>query len=147
MPLDIGALQGGIEGACSSPSDTAAGSAGQWAAAVRDYASGIVPPSTTVSAAAATLEGALAGAFASPAAAPLMEAAFAAFGVTVAAGMLPLYAGVPPSGPVGFASQFGGPKPETHAAAASAVASLIDTWMKTGTATLVAPPNTPTTWI
>jgi hypothetical protein len=146
MPLNIGALQSGIEGACASPSDTAAGSAGQWADAVKGYASAVVPLSTAVDAAAATLEGALTSAFSAPEAAPLMETAFAAFAASVGVGMLPAFAAVPPAGPVGFASQFAGPAPATHAQAASAVAGLIDAWMKTGTATLVAPPNTQTSW-
>jgi hypothetical protein len=64
----------------------------------------------------------------------------------VALGIAPAFAGVPPAGPVGFAAQFGGAAPETHAAAGGAIAGRIDAWMKTGSATLVAPPNTPTTW-
>lgn len=74
-----------------------------------------------------------------------MESAFATFAVTVGGGMAG-YAPTPPPSPVGFASQFGGPKPETAAAAASAIASLIDTWMKTGLSTLIAPPNTVVPW-
>lgn len=99
-----------------------------------------------MSAAQATLAGALASAFAAPNAIPAMESAFAAFAVTVGVGMAPTFAAVPPAAPVGFAGQFGGPPPATHAAAASAIASLIDTWMRTGISTLVAPPNTPTPW-
>jgi hypothetical protein len=113
---------------------------------VKTYAAAVVPPSTTVEAAAATLASALGSAFASPSAIPAMELAFTAFGASVALGMAPTFAGVPPAGPVGFAAQFGGAAPETHGEAASAIAGRVDVWMKSGTATLVAPPNTPVTW-
>jgi hypothetical protein len=146
MPLDVSALSSGLAECFAHPAADAAGCAGQWADAAQAYASGIVPPSTTVNAAAEALEGALAGAFASPAAIPVMESAFAAFAVSIASGMAPLFTGAPPSGPVGFAGQFAGPAPETHGEAAGAIASLIDTWMKSGTATLVALPNTVTSW-
>lgn len=138
MSLDEAALESGIESAAAQPASTSAGCAGQWADAVKAFAAGVVPPSTAVAAAASALESALAGAFASPAAAPGMEAAFTAFGATVAAGMAPAFTAVPPPAPVGFASLFAGPKPETHAQAASAVANLINTWAKTGTATPTA---------
>jgi hypothetical protein len=76
-----------------------------------------------------------------------MEAAFTAFGAAVGVGMAGAgFAAVPPAGPVGFAAQFGGPAPSTHADAAQQIASRIDLWMKTGTATLIAPPNTPVNW-
>lgn len=146
MPLAKPLLVSGILEACASPADTAAGCAAQWADAVKQYASGIVPPSMQVASAAAALEGALAGAFSSPAAAGGMEAAFATFAVTVGGGMAPAFVATPPAGPVGFAGQFAGPKPETHAAAADAVASLIHDWMTTGSAALVAPPNTVSPW-
>lgn len=146
MPLNLPALSGQLADGFASPAADAAGCAAQWASAVEAYASGIVPPSLSVSTAAAQLEAALAGAFSSPNAIPGMESAFTAFGAAVGLGMAPLYAAVPPPAPVGFAAQFGGPAPATHAAAASAIAGLIDTWMKTGTATLVAPPNTLTPW-
>jgi hypothetical protein len=74
-----------------------------------------------------------------------MESAFAAFAVTVGGGMVG-FTPTPPAAPVGFASQFGGPKPATAADAASQIASLIDTWMRSGIGTLIAPPNTPTPW-
>lgn len=135
MPLNLSALQGGIQSVAASPADSASGCAQQWAKAVKDYATGIVPPCPAVAAAAAALEGALAGAFASPAAAPGMESAFAAFAGSVVAGMLPAFVGTPPSGPVGFANLFAGAKPETHAEAASNTASIIDSWMRTGSAT------------
>jgi hypothetical protein len=98
-----------------------------------------------VAGAAAALQSSLASAFGTTDCAPAMESAFAAFAVTVGGGMAG-YVPTPPPAPVGFASQFAGPKPATHASAASAIASLIDTWMKTGLSTLVAPPNTIVPW-
>jgi hypothetical protein len=59
--------------------------------------------------------------------------------------MLPAFAGVPPAAPLGVASLLGVTQP-THAAAAAAFAALIDAWFRTGTATLVAPPNTLVPW-
>lgn len=145
MALDDGGLESALEAICEAPPATAAECAQAWADAMEAYASGIVPASTTVSAAAATLAGALTTAFGSPAAAPGMESAFAAFATTVGSGMVG-YVPTPPPAPVGFATQFAGPKPETHADAASAIAGLIHAWMTTGIATLAAPPNTPLTW-
>lgn len=106
----------------------------QWADAMGNYASAIVPPSATVSAAKATLETALAAAFALPAAAPSMETAFAAFAATVGGGMAPAFTATPPAGAVGFATQFAAAAPATHAIAAAAVGGIIDTWMKSGSA-------------
>jgi hypothetical protein len=146
MPLNPSALSNGLESCFANPAPDAGGCGQQWANAMQSYAAALVPPSTTIAAAATTLAGALGAAFATPAAIGAMESAFSAFGATVALGQAPLFAGVPPSGPVGFAAQFGGPAPETHGEAASAIARRIDTWMRTGVGNLVAPPNTPTPW-
>lgn len=147
MPLSLSTLQDALESEFANPPSTSAQCAQAWADAMQSYASGIVPPSTSVSTAAGTLASALTAAFSSPAAAPLMETAFAAFAATVGAGMAAAgFTGTPPPGPVGFAPQFLAAKPPTHAAAAATYASLIDTWMKTGVATLIAPPNTPQPW-
>ena len=111
------------------------------------YTSSIVPPSTTVAAAQGTLQTALASAFAAPNAAPAMESAFTTFATSVGLGMAGAgFASTPPPGPVGFATLFSGPKPETHSAAALQISNAIDAWMRTGIATLVAPPNTPQPW-
>lgn len=146
MPLVVSTLSSALASNFAAPAADAAGCGQQWADAVQAYAAAVVPPSTTVAAAAATLAGALGSAFASPSAIGPMETAFAAFGATVASGMAPAFTGVPPAGPVGFASVFGGALPETHGEAASNVASAIDAWMKSGSATLVAPPNTTAPW-
>lgn len=147
MPLVSAPLASSLADIARNPPATAAQCAKAWADAVQSYSGGVIPASTTVADACATLAGALSSAFAAPAAAPAMEAAFAAFAVTVAGGMAGAgFAGVPPAGPVGFAQQFASSKPETHQAAGNALATLIDTWLKTGTATLIAPPNTLVPW-
>lgn len=134
--LDSGKLQSAIFSVCESPAQTAAACAQQWAQAMGDYASGIVPPSTTVPAARSALAGSLAAAFATPFAAPGMESAFAAFAATVGAGQAG-FVPLPPPRPVGFAALLAVISP-THASAAAAVASLVDTWMRSGSSTPVA---------
>jgi hypothetical protein len=134
MALDDAELESQVDALAADPPPTIAACATAWADAVEAHFSAIVPASTTVSAARATLESALAVAFASPAAAPGMEIAFAAFAVTVGGGMAPAFVATPPPAPVGFAAQFL-VQPPTHAAAAAAVAALLGAWARTGTAT------------
>lgn len=145
MPLALPALTSGLQSDFAAPPGGYSACAQAWADAVQSWATGIVPPSTTVAAAAATLSGALASAFAAPDAPPLMETAFAAFAVTVGAGMAG-YAPTPPAGPVGFAPYFLGADAATHAQAASDIAGLIDPWMKTGLSALLVPPFTVVPW-
>ena len=145
MPLDAVTLQNELEALFEAPPHTAAGCAGLWAAAMLDYAADVVPPSTTVSAAAETLAGALTSAFGSPSAAPAVDAAFTAFAASVGLGMAPAFAATPPASPLGIADLLLGSQP-THAAAAAAFAALIDEWFRTGSAQLVAPPFTVVVW-
>ena len=135
MPLDPAGLKTDLEALASSPSATVALCAADWADAVADYAAAVVPASSQVATAAATLQTALEAAFSSGAAAAPMETAFAAFGVTVGAGMAPAFVATPPASPVGFAGLFTAPYPTTHSDAATGVRDAIDTWAKTGTAT------------
>jgi len=123
--------------------ESSAEAAQAWASAIGDYADEVVPPSTTVSEATSALATALAAAFASPAAAPLMEVAFLAFGVTVGGGMAPAFVAVPPATPVGFVA-FMAVMRDSREAAMQELAGIIDNWMKTGTATpaLGGPPVT-----
>lgn len=145
MPLSQSTLASELEALFADPPDTHAAAAQGWADAMAAYAGDITPPSSGVSGAAATLAGALAGAFAIPGGAPpLMEVAFLAFGATVGLGMAPLVA-VPPATPVGFVAQFAGPKPATHAEAAQQIAGIIHSWMTTGVANTV-PPTSPISW-
>lgn len=143
MALDSAGLESDLTSLFSDPPATIAACAAAWADAIEQYASGIAPASTTVSAAAATLETALVSAFGSAGgAAALMETAFAAFAVSVGGGMAGFVA-TPPPAPVGFAL-LGAAQPATHDAAASDWASAIHAWMGTGTATptLGGPPIT-----
>lgn len=150
MPLNPAALTDspGIPGAGGRDCpETLADCAKAWADAMAAYVESIVPPSTTVAAAAATLETALIAAFQTPAAAPLMETAFTAFATSVGGGMVAAgFTGVPPATPVGFAALFILPPPQTREEGVARVAQKIDTWMRTGTAALIAPPNTVTPW-
>lgn len=122
--------------------------AAQWASALNSYVSGIVPAVTPVARAGAiaTLTSALTGIFVSGA---NPEPAFAAFATALAAGMAPTFTGVPPVLPVGFATEFAklpSAWATSHATAATLWGDKIHVWLTTGTATLTAPPNTPTTW-
>jgi hypothetical protein len=123
LPLNPASLQSALESLFASPPLTRPECAQAWADAVNGYAAALVPASTTVAAGIPPLASALAAAFGTPSAASAFDAAFAAFAVTVAAGMLPTFAG-----------------------GAAAFAALIDAWFRTGTATLVAPPNTLVPW-
>jgi hypothetical protein len=147
MPLVAATLQSGLQSAFASPAPDYAGCAQAWANAVGSYAAAIAPPSATVAAAQSALSGALASAFAAPNAVPGMESAFASFAATIGAGMAGAgFSAIPPPAPVGFGPQFAGPKPATHADAAGQIAALVDAWMHTGIAVLIAPPNTPQPW-
>lgn len=134
MPLLPAGLSSDLEALAADPPDTAAGCAQAWADAMETYAAGIVPASTTVSAAAAALAAALTGAFEARPAAALLETAFLTFATTVGGGMAG-FTPTPPPGPVGFVALFAGPNATTHAAGAAAMSGIIDTWMRTGTAT------------
>jgi hypothetical protein len=145
MALDAAALQASFTSLMTNHGATSAACAALWASAFGSYASGVVPPSTTVPAAQAALQSALGAAFATPSALAAMDAAFTAAASTIAAGMAPSFTGVPPPSPIGWATVLNGPA-ATAAAAAAKVTAAIDAWMKTGTATLVAPPNTLVPW-
>lgn len=142
MPLDLPSLVSGLESVAADPPDTAAEAAQEWADAMEAFALAVIPPSTTVTTAAATLSTALAAAFGAPPSSAAMEIAFAAFAVTVGGGMAGFTA-VPPPLPVGFASQFTPPFPPSHIVAATEIGNIIDTWMRTGTATAIPPPVVP----
>jgi len=146
MPLVAATLEAALLDLMDNHGATVADCAALWASAFGSYAGSVVPPSTTVAAAQATLQSALASAFASPDALPAMDAAFQAAAATIATGMLPLYTGVPPASPIGWAALLGEPYAATNAEAAANIAAVIDPWMKTGIAILVAPPNTPQPW-
>jgi len=126
---------------------TAEQAANLWADAMEAYASGVLQGGSGAATGRAPLASALKTAFEAHAPTPValaaaMELAFTAFATAVATGMAsttPIpFTGVPPVGPVGFASLLAAPS-QTAEASATALSNAIDTWMKTGSAT----PNTP----
>lgn len=154
MPLDLTklTLDPGIPGAQGADYPaTREACAAAWAAAVGAYAQTVAPPLLQpVAPAQAALEAALVSAFAQPfqSMVPALEAAFSTFAIALVPLMAPAWVAVPPPGPVGFAGLFSmQPMPETRQEGVERCATLIDAWMRTGTATLPAPPNTPTTWL
>ncbi len=135
MALDTTGLESDLEALFVNPSIDATTLAGQWADTMEDYTTGVVPTSTTVTAAAATLKTALTPLFGSTApAAAAMDTAFQAFAVTVGVGMLPAFVATPPPLPPGFVAGLLPPFPATHATAAAKWKTIIDNWMRTGTA-------------
>lgn len=137
MALDQAQLSSDLEAFFASPPETVALCAQKWADVMEAYASDVEPPSTSVSTAATTLATDLEAAFQNETletTAADMETAFAAFASTVGDGMEPDYTATPPPGDVGFEAQFSSGDADTHAQAASEISTLIDDWMKTGTA-------------
>lgn len=156
MPLLIAAMKAspGLPGAgANGPLENAAQVAQVWAAAVGAWAAGIVPPSSTVSAAQATLEGTLAGLLATPHAsgaevaslASSLEAAHLAFATAVGGGMAG-YTPVPPVAPAGFLAILTASPRDTSQEAADEISDALDSWMRTGVSTLIAPPFTVVPW-
>jgi hypothetical protein len=143
MPLNTAGLQSDLEALFAAPPPTAAECAQAWSDAFAAYVAGVVPPAlpAAVSAAADAMAAQLTAAFQGPAAPADFDVACTAFAAAVALGMAPTFTGAPPPAPLLIVSLLGSPQP-THAAAAAAFAALIDTWMRTGSAVLVAPPFT-----
>ena len=144
MTLDKSALQSDLQSLFEKPPRLESECAHLWAEAMKKFATAVGPPSTQVDLAASTMEGLLAGFAQADQAASLLEGAATKFASVVAAGMALAptpYLGVPPAGSVGFAAIFLAPTADP-AARATALTNAVDTWMKTGTATLTAPPNT-----
>lgn len=147
MPLLLTALttSPGIPGASGSDyPPTRLACAQAWAAAMQAYASGVLPASATVGAAAATLTTALDAAFGSPTVAASMESAFLAFATTLGGGMAG-FAPLPPPAPIGFATMFLTTE-STRQGGVTKVANAIHAWMLTGSSTLIVAPFTLKTW-
>lgn len=150
MPLLLSALKTspGLPGAGGADYPaTRIACAQAWADAAQAWAAGIVPASTAVTAAAASLATALNSAFggaSSAAVASAMESAFLAFATAIGVGMAG-YTPVPPPGPIGFSTLFA-TNASTRQAGVDKVADALDTWMRTGSSTLIAPPNTVVDW-
>jgi len=132
MALNPASLQSSLLSLFSNPPASRAACAQAWADAIQAYAVAIVPPSSTVAAACATLKTALESAFALPSAAAAIDAAFTACGVAIAGGMVFPFLSNPPPAPLGIATLLATTRP-TAAVAAAAFTTLIDTWFRTGT--------------
>ena len=131
MPLAKNELVDALEALFANPPFNEASDAQKWGDAMGAYAAAIAPACATVPAAAAALTAALAGFGVPGAGVAKLEAAFAAFAASVAAGMPP--SATPPPPPVGFATLLGG-QIGSASVAANQLADLIDIWMRTGTA-------------
>lgn len=141
MPLNPSAAKTELGNLFKSPPGDEATAAAGWASAIQTLCAGIVPASTTVAAAAATLQGALAGFNAPDATAGKTDAAMTAFAATVGGGMAG-YTPTPPPAPLGISFS----NTSDAQAAADAFIDAVDTWLKTGSSTLIAPPNTVVPW-
>lgn len=138
MPLIQSNLENALASFFEDPPETAALCAREWANAMRDYTLPIVPPSTTVVAAAEVLAATLTPLFetslSASTTASAMEAAWLVFATSVGVGMSPGWTSTPPANPLGFLPLFEA-RPLTHREAASNFARSIHLWMLTGMAT------------
>ena len=142
MPLNVSALEESLEALFASAPLAEAECAQLWADALQAYATAIVPASVNVTTGAAAVVPALTGMGASGAAVTILPSALTAFAATVGTGMAPAFSGTPPAAP--WVPPFA---PTTISAreAASTLASSIDAWMRTGTAT-PSSGGTPVPW-
>jgi hypothetical protein len=132
-------------------SQTGAAVAQKWATAVGAWAAAIVPASTTVAAAKTVLQATLTTLFSTPhstteltAFASSLEAAHLTFATAVGLGMAGAgFTSTPPTGEVGFSGLLTSDPRDTSQDAADDIADALDTWMKGGLGTPIAPPNTP----
>lgn len=146
MALDKAGLTTSLTSLFSDPPDNIDGCAASWASAMESYATGIVPASTTVSAAATALEAALKTTFKSNSSTAMLttfESDLFDFAEAVGDGMAGYDLTTVPPLPIGFSSLTNA---DTHATAASNFATKIDDWMKTGVSTLIASPFTVVNW-
>lgn len=109
--------------------------ASRWASAFDVYASQVIPASVSSSVAKAAMRVALTGLInsANPAS---LEIGMNAYATALAVGMAPVFVAIPPPAPLVLTSAFAIGLAEGSAVdVANSMASLIDVWMKTGTAT------------
>lgn len=155
MPVNKAGLQSALESLFSDPPDNREDCASLWADALQTYVAGMFPPHVAAStgAASAALGAELLGVFTawwgnSTAGEDLdcgpFEDAFYNFGLLIKSSDAGLYSGLlEPQLPVGLCSLGNA---DSHSSAAADWASTIDTWFKTGTSQLKAPPNTVVNW-
>ncbi|RUP38228.1 MAG: hypothetical protein EKK63_12675 [Acinetobacter sp.] len=107
---------------------------------------GVIPASTTASAGKSAFIGVLSAVDSnSPTGVALLEAAFVAYAGALAGGMTPTYTGSPPPAPIGLSALLSSTSMDANVVAAN-MATLLITWAKTGTATMIAPPFTVLNW-
>jgi hypothetical protein len=135
MPLVTATLQTQLQDVFTNFGSDIPSCASKWADAIATYFTPVVPPSTMVAAAKATLTAQLAAAFAQPFAPPAMDLACTAFALTVAGGMALAFVAVPPPAPIGWATLLAEPYPISAAEAAQKIATALDARARTGTAT------------
>lgn len=125
----------------------AADAATKWGDVADVLLSAVIPVSATASAGRSAFVGVLSAVTPlPPTGIILLKAAFAAYAAALAGGMAAGgYTGVPPPAPPLIETVLIAPVPDA-AVAANALAALLVAWAKTGTAILIAPPNTPLVW-
>lgn len=136
-----------------------------WSELFTPYVQVMIPPPTVVpgilEAAEVTLNSSLVGLFSATnptitVFATSLSTIIGAWAAQLPAGIGPTYASVAPLAPalqapltatlVSFETALNAGNPPEPEDVAEAIAGDIDTWLKTGTSTLVAPPNTVLTW-
>lgn len=122
--------------------------ADNWSNAIYEYSKTCIPLSTSATSAKAAMKSVMMGMGAPMSGLTVFPAAFTAYAATFAPGMLGAgFTGVPPSSPIDLAPVFSIPlNAGTNQMRVNAMAAIIHAWFKTGSATLIAPPNTTLLW-
>jgi hypothetical protein len=137
MPLVADVLKAQIMMFAQEPNfpANAAAAANSWASAVGTYATPITPPSLTVAAAQAALMGSLTGVSADAQNFGMVfPTAMMSFATLVGAGMAPAFVAVPPTSPLNITLS----ENDDTDKAVGDLATAVDSWLKTGTATPAA---------
>jgi hypothetical protein len=110
--------------------------ADKWSTAVNNYASAVVPASTTAAQAKTAMQAALTGMSAPGAALVQLPTSFTVYATTLAVGMAPTYVGTPPPAPIILTPAFTiGSAGGSAADVIQQLVLIIDLWFRTGTAT------------
>jgi len=132
MPLVVATLQNGLKRVFDAGAENEATAINGWVNAVLQYASPIVPPSTTVALAAQSLRSGLSGFSQDSGALSKLPSAMATFAGVVATSMVPtgppFTPAVPPAAPLVIPFVLATDSTQ----AAQVIAAAIDAWMRTG---------------
>jgi hypothetical protein len=115
--------------------------AARWADAIETFTAALVPVTTTGAVARTALQAGLLGMSAPGAGIVIFNAAFAAWATSIVVGMLPAFVGTPPPLPIAatgitFATLFAdGVAGSSAFSRCNAMTQIINTWVRTGTAT------------